>query len=247
MRKSYKQMSILLLLVFSFTVFFGNAAYAKGGPIKLKASTDSEYIFDEVELLQVNDEETKIRVKGYRDAGSKPESIAIEVDTNKKTYKAVKTLLAEEATNHDVVDGPITPNAFTTTYNRTLGIVTQDPINIDCCKSWLKLTWTVDLDYNRVISYSRTKGQWDGQPTAGLTYWYLDYHNFGSSGYTSSRAYTQSSAKHYNYDFGNINLATYADHWIYIEGYPSGNYYYEAEWRHTGESNSLLKGKVYFQ
>ncbi|MEW6625102.1 MAG: hypothetical protein AB1420_18650 [Bacillota bacterium] len=145
--------------------------------------------------------------------------------------------------------GVITPNALTTTYSRTVGVVTQDPVNIDCCKSWLKLNWTVDLDYNKVmvISYSKSKGQWDGQPTLGTTYWYLDYHNYLSYGYTSSRAYVESNAKHHNYDFQDDNLATYANHYIYVEGYPNGKYYYEAEWNHTGEYSSLLKAKVYFQ
>ncbi|MEW6625103.1 hypothetical protein P378_13090 [Desulforamulus profundi] len=63
MRKITKQMSLFLVLVFTFTLFFGNVAYAKDSPIKLKPSVDSQYNFDEVEFLQVNDNETKIQFK----------------------------------------------------------------------------------------------------------------------------------------------------------------------------------------
>jgi hypothetical protein len=238
---------VLLVTLFSFTA----TASAKPPTVKLQPARNTEYIFDSVELLEYSDQSVRFKVKGHREAGDEPMLLSIRIDPQSKTYTVMKKkpLADEQQVKGNALPNQqsLLPEGTLKTYTAKVGVVTEDPLNIDCCKSWLQLNWTVDLNYNRVVGYSKNKGQWDGQPTLGLTYWYCDWHNYTSyCGYNNSSAWAQSQARHHNYDWGNNNIATYAEHSMILNGNVRGSWTYECEWFHWGEDAYLLHGSVYF-
>ena len=224
-------------------------ASAQAIPTKLKPAKNTEYVFDSVELLESSNQGVRFKVKGHRQVGDEPVLLNIRIDPQSKTYMVTKeSLVVEEQLKDNTIQPQQSISPLSTrNYTAKIGVLTEDPINIDCCKSWLQLNWTVDLGLNRVIGYSKNKGQWDGQPTLASTYWYCDWHNYTSyCGYNNSSAWDQSQARHHNYDWGDNNIATYAEHNMILNGSVNGNWTYECEWFHWGEDYGNLHGSVYF-
>lgn len=246
MKKTKRWLSCFVVVVIA-SLLFTATAYAQNHPFELQANQNSEYVFDKVQLLEYTENSVRFKLVGHRMVGEDPAQIDIEFDPESKTYTAVKTSLPlEQQLDLDALQPEETiTSQSTTNYTAKIGIVTRDPAYFPLCRSWLQLSWTVSN--NKVTGYTRSKGQWDGQPTLALTYWYCDYHRYTSyAGFDDTSAWAQSQAKHYNWDFGDNNVATYAYHNIIIIGSRSGGYHYECEGSHTGEAAHLLRWSVYF-
>lgn len=240
-----KLTSILLLSAMLMMLCITQAIAKSPEVIELSPSPDSFVKLQSVQLVKYSDKEVTFRVKGHKEPNSEPLSFAIEVDPENKTYKTIKKERPSPELFTEEPDDTITPQALTITYVETVFIDTLDPVDIECCETYLTLKWTVDQNYDQIVSATRTKGQYDWQPTAAGTNWYLSYNNYGSFTTTSTYSTTSTHAKHYNYDFQDDSLATYAYHDIGITGYKDGSFDYSADWNHTGEYYYLLKGSVY--
>lgn len=241
-----RRITSILLIILLLTTLLATPALAKSPQIiELSPSPDCYVKLPTVQLVKYSDKELSFRIKGHKEPGSEPLSFIIYFDPENKTYKTTKKELVEPKLTAESTEGTVTPQALTVTYVETVFIDTLDPADIECCETYLTLRWTVDQNYNQIVGATRTKGQYDWQPTLAGTNWYLSYNNFGSFTTTSTYSTTSTNARHYNYDFGNKTLATYANHNISITGYRNGSFDYTADWNHTGEYYWLLHGSVY--
>jgi hypothetical protein len=219
-------------------VFVGTVL-AKESPksVELTPCSDTYIILDSVKMLVNDDNDVEVSVVRTKRMGQKPVSYIIQIDPETKTYR---TLEAEPSQRPR--ENPMDVGMMSTNYSLGVYVESVDPPQAPLCESGLWLYWTVNN--GKVVSANRYKDQWDGCPTMFGTHWYLSYHNWGDFYITSGEAFVSSRAKHYNYDFMDPNLATYAYHNIDIWGYANGNWKYKATWNHTGECSYLLGGKV---
>lgn len=189
-----------------------------------------------------------MRIQGHKDPDTSPLYYSIEVDPINKKYKTKEKDITtkklntnQQATLIDTQQESL--NTASTQYSAAIAIETIDPIDIVCCESGLGLNWWVS--YGSITDSARNKWSWDGQPSNGGTYWYLSYNNYGDWIETGFYAMVESSAKHYNYDFGDDSLVTNAYHYLTLYGYDNGSFDYTVDWDHTGESAYLLHGNVW--
>ncbi len=248
-----KLLIVLLLVLFSMSSLIpgvtSNEAYAandddgtllaKENPkcIELTPSSDTYIVLDSVKMLFHNDNSVEISVERTKRMGEKPESYVILVNPETKTYQTQK---AEPSKGPR--ENPMNVGTTGTNYSQAVYVQSVDLPQAPLCESGLWLYWTVNN--GNVVSSNRYKDQWDGCPTIFGTHWYLSYHNWEDYYITSNEAFVSSRAKHYNYDFMDPNLPTYAYHNIDIWGYKNGTWKYKAIWDHTGECSYLLGGKV---
>lgn len=257
-----KKQIFLFSLTLIIFMLFSTAAFASEKNaefINLSPSEDCYIELDSVQILKQSEQEVVVKVSGHGKSGDAVESFDIEINEKNQTYKTTKKDLSNDVISQEPseqlvneqndiqANQNIEPEATFVNYSTKVGVLTEDPVQIDCCKTLLTLNWTVDVEYNRVTGYSKSISTWDGQPTLGLTYWYLDSKGYGNCGYVSWKAYATGWADHYNYDFGDNNLITEATHTITINGYDDGTYDYTCLWSHTGEAAGNLHGSIVFK
>ncbi len=89
---------------------------------------------------------------------------------------------------------------------------------------------------------------WAANPTSWGTHWYMDSYGFiGSVTYSPDQTslFSEAYGNYHNWDFDDINQATYADHWSKIQGKNDGDFDYWWSATHSGEYWWLLDGDVY--
>lgn len=244
-----KRNIILLAIIFLVNLLFATNAFAeKSTAIDLKPAKDNYIKLNSVKLIKFDDNNIEFSIKGQKERGTEPLHFGIQVDVQNKTYKTFNkqenkavpdNVLPTEKRNNSTEEVSIN----SVDHLAAVSITTNDPVHIPCCETGLQLNWTVSG--GTVTNESRSKWNWDGNPTLGGTHWYLSYNNYGN--WYGGGDYTSTSAhgKHYNYDFQDDSLSTYAYHDIEITGYGDGDYDYDATWRHTGEYYYFLYGEIW--
>jgi hypothetical protein len=159
------------------------------------------------------------------------------VDVEKETYKAVplteaekKALLTRTETGSKSLNALRSPEdsnpsmrAFplVTYYTATLNLLSEDPINVDLCKTTGNLSW-----YDNGSTVTATTGNpifTPYNPTAAGTHWFLEssYAYFlypVGTPVASNRAWA--GATYYNWDFPPADEKTSVDHWVSLEFFP---------------------------
>jgi hypothetical protein len=240
--KTFNAISLALV----FILLFSTAAFAQTdkGEIELTPSKDSYVKLDSVKLIILDSNNYQVKLTRNKKAGSEPLHFIVQIDPEKKTYKTVKSepLPIKYPDFKKSDSGSSSLSTTNTDYSVGIYITTTDIPGAPCCQTGLWLNWTVNK--SNIINANYHKDQYDWQPTLFNTNWYLSYHNLNYFNWGSNRASVSSSAKHYNYDWRDPNLATYAYHDITINGYPSGQYGYTTNWYHSGEDKNLLTARV---
>lgn len=124
--------------------------------------------------------------------------------------------------------------------------MTEDPAQVNLAETTNELNWTV-YSNGTVEWYRWVYGCWSANPSSLGTYWYVDYCRHVAPWYNPERTlvYHDAEGRYYNYDFGNDAEATYAWHWIRIQGQNDGCFTYSWSYSHTGEWSALLQIDLY--
>lgn len=227
----------------------------------LKPTQDTQKVFKKVTLATDGDT-YHMSVKGYvkkSEMNQGAEGYHIDINPKKMKYKVTK--IKEEKVKKFISknDGStkMSPsnlgfapksNVITPLYRSTASVklkaVTDDPVGANLVSTIHTLTW----DYNGTYAYFNSRdGRCNGGSSSFGTYWYVDscyYSNYDriDGGRTIT---TDGNGEYHNYDFQNNSKRTDVSHSIYMEGYGSGDLYYNVDWNASGEYSSLLDLDVY--
>jgi len=242
-------LSFVLLLGFSTNVFAAEKTIGEQNKQILVSEPNNSITFKKVEIIKESDK-TTVSVDGHVEFGDVPKKVQIEVDAKKGTYKtkllSVGPIIKNPTSTSDSAS-TIQPMSATELRSAAVTINSIDPAYWSLARTTQYLNWNVWSDGTVGFS-SRSLNTWDGQPTQGGTYWYLNWISFqGDPWYTSNYTMVGSdlSSQHYNYDFGLPNLVTYANHNISIYGLSTG-YDFNATYSHSGEFSSLLSAQIWY-
>lgn len=124
-------------------------------------------------------------------------------------------------------------------YYAGLTVTTLDPPGYWLARTSRRTWWN---SYGQITSGYYWCDAANPTPPPWNTHWYVQWCTGSTYSHPSSV-----TAQHYNYDFINPSLPTYAYHRIYISPTPSyGSYSYSWEASHWGEVSYLLRGQVSF-
>ncbi len=209
----------------------------------LVSEPNNSVTFQKVELIKESDKMT-VSVTGHVNPGNPARKVQIDVDAQKGTYK---TRLISSGPQKTSTTSKIQPMSLLGLHSAAVTIDSEDPVYWSLARTTQNLSWNVWSD--GTVGYSsRSKSSWDGQPTQGGTYWYLDWNNFqGNPWYNANYTMVGSdlSSQHHNWDFGLDNWATYAGHNISIYGLATGGYDFNATYSHWGEDYFLLSAQIW--
>ncbi len=226
--------------------------------IRLQPEAGSEVILDSFEAILWSDDSVTVQSSGKRQAETPALYFHWEINLSKKTYKTAKLPISDMVkrmpidikieNNKDNLTSDASIAAVTTgTYTTTVGVITDDPLGEDLAETIHQISWTVNG--GGTVSYNwRSVGTWAANPTSWDTHWYMDSYGFiGSVTYSPDQTslFSEAYGNYHNWDFGDVNQATYAGHWSKIQGKNDGEFDYWWSATHSGEWWWILDGDVY--
>ena len=262
------QLGALLAAMLLLSMVFVPVASAQGANdnkdkkileiIRLQPEASSEVILDSFEAILWSDDSVTVQSSGQKQAETPALYFHWEINLSKKTYKttklAVSDLIKRTPINTKIEKnkGKLTPDAVVVavtpgTYTATVQVVTDDLVGEDLAETTHKLNWTVNA--GGTVNWNwRSVSAWAANPSSFGTHWFVDTYGFvGSVTYSPDQTsvFSEAQGKYYNWDFGDDNQATYADHWSKIQGRNDGGFNYWWGATHSGEYWWLLDGDVY--
>jgi hypothetical protein len=249
---------VLTTVLLLFCVSESNAQSAKQQEkITLTPSKESKLELSTI-AAYVN-EDGSIRLKGKMELNTnKPEwYYNLVIDLKRETYTATPMTDSEKLRkfgrrNNEIAS--LVDNEWSDTkqaaqlvtyYTATLNLLSEDPIQIDLCKTTGNVSW-----YDNGSSVTATTGVptfTAFNPTVGQTHWYLQnsYAYFlYSLGTPVSSNTAWAGATYYNWDFPPADQKTSVDHWIALDFFPkqaNGTVgYYDFDYLAYGQTNFAI-------
>lgn len=234
------QLGALLAAMLLLSMVFVPVASAQGANdnkdkkileiIRLQPEAGSEVILDSFEAILWSDDSVTVQSSGQKQAETPALYFHWEINLSKKTYKTAKLPISDMVkrmpidikieNNNDNLTSDASIAAVTTgTYTTTVGVITDDLLGEDLAETIHQISWTVNG--GGTVSYNwRSVSAWAANPTSWGTHWYMDSYGFiGSVTYSPDQTslFSEAFGNYHNWDFDDINQATYADHWSKIQ------------------------------
>lgn len=226
---------------------------------QLKPDPSSEAILSSLEAVKFSDGSVTIRGKEKLQA-STTLGFQYSIDLKKGTYKTTKlevpfdlgkgsTQTKQESNLNAVSNSGEVSIAAYTSHKGVVRVTTQDPIGWETCWTEQEINWNAYSDGTADWT-SRSLSYWVGQPTKGNTNWFLnDYYWLGAPTYGAGNTSvtTEAVGYYFNFDWGDDNQRTDANHYNKIIGYGNGTMDFNWGATHSGEDSWLLDGIIYAQ
>lgn len=242
---SRKSIAILLSLVFA--LLSTSAAFANSDPeamqkkvIKetiLTAESGSE-ILKQVKLEELSDGSYRKSFSGSIAANEGPFRLKIDIDKDKKTYKATRV--------EDISNEPDYSTNRSPLWARQLKMKTYDP------PGWELASTKVILYFYEANGYavysSGGHAPYAANPSPLGTHWYIDSDDSWETTHpTISNAVGQEAIGSYsNYDFLEDDQWTYVNHDVSLYGFSDGSIDYDGFENVFGEGSALLGTEFVF-
>lgn len=225
--------------------------------MELQPEAGSDVVLGSLQAVRWSDGSVTIRGSGHKQVGDPAQYFSLETNISKKTYKTVKldpssVKRLTPAISKSEVDKEQTQNIAMDAISQgahaaVVWVSTTDPVYERLVETVHRLEWTVysggtvGFDLRRVTCFA-------ANPTSFGTHWYTDSCSFiggvsYSNDYTS--LFTEAEGRYHNDDWGFDWWATYADHWIKIQGKNDGDFSYWWDTDYSGEDWFILRTLVY--